>query len=85
MIAFLFDLLFLIPSVMVVLIDYFIFLRVLGDKVAEVPLVGTRFQYRRHGMCRILMDELEKVMNKEQIFPFCFDPSSDALFSFLSS
>ncbi|CAI8596902.1 unnamed protein product [Vicia faba] len=34
--------------------------RVLGDKVAEVPLVGTRFQYRRHGMCRILMDELEK-------------------------
>ncbi|CAL5202531.1 unnamed protein product [Lathyrus oleraceus] len=35
-------------------------IRVLGDKVAEVPLVGTRFQYRRHGMCRILMDELEK-------------------------
>ncbi|CAL5202533.1 unnamed protein product [Lathyrus oleraceus] len=34
--------------------------RVFGDKVAEVPLVGTRFQYRRHGMCRILMDELEK-------------------------
>ncbi|GAU27692.1 hypothetical protein TSUD_126380 [Trifolium subterraneum] len=35
-------------------------IRVLGDKVAEVPLVGTRFHYRRHGMCRILMDELEK-------------------------
>ncbi|XP_058755895.1 uncharacterized protein LOC131629109 [Vicia villosa] len=35
-------------------------IRVLGDKVAEVPLVGTRFQYRRHGMCRILMDVLEK-------------------------
>ncbi|KAJ7959833.1 PHD zinc finger protein [Quillaja saponaria] len=34
--------------------------RVFGEKVAEVPLVGTRFQYRRQGMCRILMDELEK-------------------------
>ncbi|XP_058755893.1 uncharacterized protein LOC131629107 isoform X1 [Vicia villosa] len=35
-------------------------IRVFGDKVAEVPLVGTRFQYRRQGMCHILMDELEK-------------------------
>ncbi|KAK4275146.1 hypothetical protein QN277_018279 [Acacia crassicarpa] len=34
--------------------------RIYGDKVAELPLVGTRFQYRRLGMCRILMDELEK-------------------------
>ncbi|XP_028784602.1 uncharacterized protein LOC114740599 [Neltuma alba] len=34
--------------------------RIYGEKVAEVPLVGTRFQYRRLGMCRILMDELEK-------------------------
>lgn len=29
--------------------------------MAEIPLVGTRFQYRRLGMCRILMNELEKV------------------------
>ncbi|XP_027368443.1 uncharacterized protein LOC113874420 [Abrus precatorius] len=35
-------------------------IRVFGQKVAEVPLVGTRLQYRRLGMCRILMDELEK-------------------------
>jgi hypothetical protein len=70
MIAFLFELLFLMPSVMAVLINYFIFLRVLGDKVAEVPLVGTRFQYRRHGMCRILMDELEKVNKRGTHFPF---------------
>ncbi|KAK7372105.1 hypothetical protein VNO80_05474 [Phaseolus coccineus] len=35
-------------------------IRVFGDKVAEVPLVGTRIQYRRLGMCRILMNELEK-------------------------
>lgn len=41
--------------------------RVYGDKVAEVPLVGTRVQYRRHGMCHILMDELEKVTDKEHI------------------
>ncbi|KAJ4725560.1 PHD zinc finger protein [Melia azedarach] len=34
--------------------------RVFGEKAAEVPLVGTRFQYRRLGMCRILMNVLEK-------------------------
>ncbi|TYG61115.1 hypothetical protein ES288_D07G122200v1 [Gossypium darwinii] len=34
--------------------------RVHGEKVAEIPLIGTRFQYRQLGMCRILMDELEK-------------------------
>ncbi|GAB2285726.1 hypothetical protein Dimus_020163 [Dionaea muscipula] len=35
-------------------------IRVYGEKVAEVPLVGTRIQYRRLGMCRVLMHELEK-------------------------
>ncbi|CAK7328245.1 unnamed protein product [Dovyalis caffra] len=34
--------------------------RIYGDNVAEIPLVGTRFQYRQLGMCRILMDMLEK-------------------------
>ncbi|TKY68421.1 Increased DNA methylation 1 [Spatholobus suberectus] len=34
--------------------------RVHGKKVAEVPLVGTRLQYRRNGMCHVLMNELEK-------------------------
>lgn len=34
--------------------------RVHGQKVAEMPLVGTRFHYRRHGMCHVLMNELEK-------------------------
>ncbi|KAK7276009.1 hypothetical protein RIF29_17139 [Crotalaria pallida] len=39
-------------------------IRVYGEKVAEIPLVGTRFQYRRLGMCRILMNELEKMLMK---------------------
>ncbi|GER28061.1 acyl-CoA N-acyltransferase [Striga asiatica] len=34
--------------------------RIYGKTVAEVPLVATRFKYRRLGMCRILMEELEK-------------------------
>ncbi|XP_019054186.1 PREDICTED: uncharacterized protein LOC104602702 [Nelumbo nucifera] len=34
--------------------------RVFGEKVAEVPLIGTRVQFRRMGMCRLLMNELEK-------------------------
>ncbi|KAK7346152.1 hypothetical protein VNO80_20667 [Phaseolus coccineus] len=31
-----------------------------GEKVAEVPFVGTRLHYRRHGFCRILMNGLEQ-------------------------
>ncbi|KAK2643605.1 hypothetical protein Ddye_025368 [Dipteronia dyeriana] len=34
--------------------------RIFGEKVAELPLVGTRFPFRRLGMCRFLMNELEK-------------------------
>lgn len=34
--------------------------RIFGDKVAEVPFIATRFKYRRLGMCKTLMDVLEK-------------------------
>ncbi|KAG2243769.1 hypothetical protein Bca52824_094373 [Brassica carinata] len=30
--------------------------------VAEIPLVATLSNYKRSGMCRVLMDELEKQM-----------------------
>ncbi|CAH1432520.1 unnamed protein product [Lactuca virosa] len=35
-------------------------IRIYGEKVAEIPLVGTRFRFRRRGMCHALMNELEK-------------------------
>ncbi|CAO2836877.1 unnamed protein product [Amaranthus hypochondriacus] len=37
-------------------------IRIHGQKVAEMPLVATRFKYRRKGMCRLLVDELEKML-----------------------
>uniref|UniRef100_A0A0A9DZT5 N-acetyltransferase domain-containing protein n=1 Tax=Arundo donax TaxID=35708 RepID=A0A0A9DZT5_ARUDO len=36
--------------------------RVCGRKFAELPLIGTRVPYRRQGMCRLLMNELEKLL-----------------------
>ncbi|CAI0400011.1 unnamed protein product [Linum tenue] len=35
-------------------------LRVFGEKAAEVPLIATRPQYRRLGMCHVLLNVLEK-------------------------
>ncbi|XP_023536129.1 increased DNA methylation 1-like [Cucurbita pepo subsp. pepo] len=39
-------------------------LRVYGDEVAEIPFVATRLKYRRHGMCRTMMNELEQRLVK---------------------
>ncbi|XWS14801.1 hypothetical protein CRYUN_Cryun35bG0039500 [Craigia yunnanensis] len=38
--------------------------RLYGDRVAEMPLVATRFRHRRRGMCRVLVDELERNLAK---------------------
>ncbi|XP_019161588.1 PREDICTED: increased DNA methylation 1-like [Ipomoea nil] len=35
-------------------------LRVHGEKVAEIPLIATLFKHRKLGMCRALMNQLEK-------------------------
>ncbi|XP_044964741.1 increased DNA methylation 1-like [Hordeum vulgare subsp. vulgare] len=39
-------------------------LRVYGKKVAELPLVGTRFAHRRQGMCRLLINQLENLLGE---------------------
>lgn len=37
-------------------------LRIHGSKVAELPLVATPFRFRRKGMCRLLVHEMEKML-----------------------
>ncbi|GMJ02580.1 hypothetical protein HRI_003927200 [Hibiscus trionum] len=39
-------------------------MRVYDNRVAEIPLVATRHEHRRRGMCRVLVDNLEKVLVK---------------------
>ncbi|MBA0676534.1 hypothetical protein Goari_018009, partial [Gossypium aridum] len=39
-------------------------LRVYGNRVAEMPLVATSFRHRRRGMCRLLVDQVEKNLVK---------------------
>ncbi|CAN0853902.1 Increased DNA methylation 1 [Linum grandiflorum] len=39
-------------------------LRIFGETAAEIPLVATRHKYRRLGMCRILMNAIEKKLTE---------------------
>ncbi|MCL7040544.1 hypothetical protein MKW94_023991 [Papaver nudicaule] len=41
--------------------------RIHDEKLAEVPLVCTRVQYRRQGMCRILFDVLEEKLRQLEV------------------
>ncbi|OMO59251.1 hypothetical protein CCACVL1_24968 [Corchorus capsularis] len=41
--------------------------RVHDGKVAELPLAATRFSHRRRGMCRMLVDELEKQLRELRV------------------
>ncbi|KAJ8649388.1 hypothetical protein MRB53_002411 [Persea americana] len=38
-------------------------IRIFSEKVVEMPLIGTRFKYRRQGMCHLLMNNLEKMLS----------------------
>ncbi|GBG64931.1 hypothetical protein CBR_g48679 [Chara braunii] len=42
-------------------------LRVFGERAAEMPLVATRFQFRRQGMCRRLLNALENLLANLQV------------------
>ncbi|XXG64774.1 hypothetical protein AAC387_Pa05g2635 [Persea americana] len=37
--------------------------RIFSEKAAQIPLIGTSRKYRRQGMCRLLMNELEKMIS----------------------
>ncbi|KAF1002954.1 uncharacterized protein LOC141699749 [Apium graveolens] len=38
--------------------------RIYGEKVAEIPLVATRFRHQKQGRCRMLLNKLEKVLSE---------------------
>ncbi|KAK4834670.1 hypothetical protein QYF36_026574 [Acer negundo] len=50
------------------------------DSMAEIPLVATSFQYRKHGMCRLMMDELEKQLTAIGVLRLIL-PSSPGVFN----
>ncbi|GKA35550.1 probable fructokinase-6, chloroplastic [Tanacetum coccineum] len=52
-------------------------LRIRGYKVAEIPFVATTFSYRANGMCRILMDEVERMIRGLGVEGIVFPASTD--------
>ncbi|CAL9193155.1 unnamed protein product [Musa hybrid cultivar] len=59
--------------------------RVYGEKVAEMPLVGTRAKYRRQGMCHIILDELEKLLSALGVERLCIPAVQTLLETWMSS
>nr|GEU66224.1 60S ribosomal protein L17-2-like [Tanacetum cinerariifolium] len=52
-------------------------LRIHGYKVAEIPFVATTFSYRGLGMCRILMDEVERMIRGLEVEIIVLSASRD--------
>ncbi|OMO49635.1 hypothetical protein CCACVL1_30894, partial [Corchorus capsularis] len=50
--------------------------RVHDGKVAELPLAATRFSHRRRGMCRLLVEELEKQLRELRVERLVFTSSA---------
>ncbi|RAL43328.1 hypothetical protein DM860_012469 [Cuscuta australis] len=59
--------------------------RVHDEKIAEIPFVGTRFQYRRLGMCRFLMNVLEKKLGELGVERLVLPAVSSALDTWTTS
>lgn len=53
--------------------------RIYGKKVAEIVFVATKQQYRRKGMCRLLMGELEKQLIRLGVESLVLHSSKEAL------
>jgi ribosomal protein S18 acetylase RimI-like enzyme len=54
-------------------------IRIYGPKVAEIVFVATKEQYRRQGLCRLLMDELEKQLIRLGVQSFVLHSSEYAI------
>ncbi|AES95347.1 putative histone acetyltransferase chromatin regulator PHD family [Medicago truncatula] len=53
--------------------------RIYGQKVAEVVFVATKEQYRRQGICHLLMDEIEKQLTRLGVEKLLLHSSEDAM------
>jgi len=54
-------------------------IRIYGQKVTEIVFVATKEQYRRQGMCRLLMHELEKQLTRLGVGSLVLHSSEDAI------